>query len=492
MTDGLGAAARRGVVWSTLAYASTKVLSLVTTAVLARLLVPGDFGVLAAVLVFVAFVELGGDLGMRATVIYEQERGISDRVHVAFTLNLALIGVLTVAALALAPLIAGFFGLEHEVWLFRLGVLALPLRALGNVSDALLLRELAFRRRMIPEIGSSIVKATVSIALALTGAGAEALVIGLLAGTATWSTLQLALTGYRPRLRFDRAVARSMAGYGVGASLLEVAAVIANSVDQIVVGRVLGERALGLYSVAYKIPELGISAVGWNVSQVAFPALSRKRTDDAGDLGRATLKLLRLQALFAVPVATGTAVLAGPLIVNVFGEKWASGAGVLAAAATMAAGQGIAFPIGDLFKAVGRQRRLVMLNVVLLPVLIAGVILAADAGITAIAWTRAAVSVTFAMTVVAMAGRLLAIPPRETLRAAWPAIAAAIGVLAGAGFVRLIWHGDGLGVLLVGAAAAAVGGLLALRLLAGHALGEVIETLRGGRRATYAGQTGVE
>jgi PST family polysaccharide transporter len=251
---------------------------------------------------------------------------------------------------------------------------------------------------------------------------------------------------------------------------------------------VLGERALGIYSVAFKVPELGISAVSWNVSQVAFPALSRKRREDAGDLARSTLKLLRIQALFAIPMATGMIVLAGPLIVTVFGEQWRAGAGVLAAAAAMAAGQGIGFPIGDLFKAVGRQRRLVVLNVVLLVPMIIGIVSVADAGITAVAWVRAAASIIFAASVVAMAGRLLRVPASATLRAAWPGLGTGLGVLAGAGAVRLTMAGDGVDVLVAGMAAGAAGGLLALRVLAPGALGEVLGVLRGRRGARDDGE----
>ena len=86
-----------GAVWSNLSYVGTKVLTALYLAVLARLLVPSEFGAFAAILVFISIIELTSDLGMKATVVYEQEEGFSRRLDTAFTVNVAMAVLLSVA-----------------------------------------------------------------------------------------------------------------------------------------------------------------------------------------------------------------------------------------------------------------------------------------------------------------------------------------------------------------------------------------------------------
>ena len=175
---------------------------------------PTEFGVVAAVAAYVALIELGSDIGMKPAVVYEQEEGLSERIQTAFTMNLATAVALCGLGVAFAPAVAGFFGVADHAGLFRLGALNLLLTGLGNVHDAVLLRDMSFARRIRPQIARDLVRVTVSVGLAVAGFGAAALVYGFLAGTAAWTAWQWILTPLRPRLRCRRTVARSMIAYG--------------------------------------------------------------------------------------------------------------------------------------------------------------------------------------------------------------------------------------------------------------------------------------
>ncbi|MFL5884734.1 MAG: oligosaccharide flippase family protein, partial [Thermoleophilaceae bacterium] len=178
--DSWGRSVRGGIMWSTATFVVAKAVTFVSTLVLARLLVPSQFGVVAAVTTYLAFIELGSDLGMKATVVYEQERGFSERIQTAFTLNIFLVVIFTGLGVLAAPLVAGFFHISGQTYLFRLAILSLLLTGLGNIHDGLLLRELAFRRRIVPELVRGIVRGGVSIVLAAAGTGALSIVIGML------------------------------------------------------------------------------------------------------------------------------------------------------------------------------------------------------------------------------------------------------------------------------------------------------------------------
>ncbi len=467
-----GGATRSGIAWSTTTFVAGKALTFVTTIVLARLLVPSQFGVVAAILIYLQFLELISDVGLAATVQYEQEQGVTKRVQTAFTLNLGLSVVLCGIGVAAAPLIADFFRVPAETDLFRLAALNLLLRGSANIHDALLLRELAFSRRIVSQLCGQVARALVSILLAVAGLGAAALVIGMLVDTVVWSVVLWIITGFRPTGGIERAAVRPMLVYGGAASVLEVISVVGSRADVVTIGRVLGESALGLYTIAYRIPELLITNVAWNVSIVAFPALARKRMADQQGMGPAAMRIARYQVLYAAPLATWLAVLATPLIVVTFGAKWTEAGGVMSAIAVMGGISSVAYPLGDVFKALGRQRVLIAMNLAQLPLLIAAIVLVSDRGIVAVSWVRAAEMALFSATTVWFATRLLDVRFRAVVAACAPGAAAALGVALGAGAVRLAWPANTIGPVLAGTVAGIAGGLLALRLLAPGALAE--------------------
>lgn len=478
---------RTGILWSVTSLAAGRVLTLMATLILARLLVPSEFGVVAAILAFLSLLELGCDLGMKATVVYEQDRVDTERLHTAFTLNLLIAAGLCLGGVAAAPLIAGFFGVSGEVDLFRLAVLSLLLTGLGNIQDAILLRDLAFRRRILPELARNVVRGAVAIALALDGMGAASLVFGMLAGQLAWVVLLWSLTGYRPRLRIDRRIARSMGGYGAGAMALSVIAVVATRADVVVVGSALGPAALGIYTIASRVPELMVRSVSWSFSRVAFPALSKMRELDRTQLAAATTTLLRYQALVTLPIAALLAVLASPIVVVLFSSGWEPAGAVMSALAVAAAFDALAYPLGDALKSIRRQPTLIAINAVNIPLLIAAMIIVASVGLTWVAWAVAVQALVHLAMVTLGTARALSMRPRDLAAAAQPALVAAAGVVIGAGAVRLAWPALAVGPLLAGVLAAAIGGLAATLLLAPGTFGEFVAIARRAlRRPTPA------
>ncbi len=468
-----GGSVKRGMAWSVLAFGASKALSLISILVLARLLTPGEFGVVAAVAAYIALVELGSDLGMKPAVVYEQESGVTRRVQTAFTLNLAMAAVLTAIAVLLAPLVAELFGAADHVDLFRLGALNLLLTALGNIHDGVLLRDMSFSVRIRPQVARDVMRVAVSVALAFAGLGAGALVIGFLAGSAGWVVLQWAITPLRPALVLDVQAAREMIGYGAAAALLEVLAAISGRIDVVVIGALIGTQALGIYTIAYKLPEVLLAGVAYTLAVVAFPALARKRRESAGALRHATLALLRYQALYALPVAAGLVVLAAPIITALFSDVWSGAAPAMVAISAGMAVSTATFPLGDLLKAVGKQSTLVKINCMNVPLLAVGCVLAAPAGVTAVAWAIAGEKLLFGTMVTIIVAREIGAGAASMLRALGPGAAAALGVAAGGLAIRLSWTEPLWPALLVAAACAGAGGLLALRLLAPGTFGDL-------------------
>jgi PST family polysaccharide transporter len=457
---------RAGVVWSTLGFGISRGLSFVSLLVLTRLLAPRQFGLVAAVTVVIGVIELTSDLGMSATVIYEQENTVGERVEVAFTLNMMLAVVMAGVGVLLAPLVAGFFHASHHVGLFRLAMLDVFFTGLGVIHNALLLRDLRLNLRTIVQVASAIVRAGVGVALALLGFGAASIVWGLVIGTVCSVTALWLVTGFRPRLRFDRRIAGSMLSFGVAASLFEFLDQAVLQIDTAVVGRVLGQRALGLYSVAFRIPTLVLENIAAQVSLVAFPALARKRAIDSAGVGEATRRLVRYQALYALPLAAGMAVEARPIVETVFSSKWLGATGVFAAVSVMSGISAAGFPLGDALKALGRQRLLVLLTLIQFPLLLATIISVAPYGIAAVAWARTGGMVFWVWLMAVAAARAMNLSTYRTITAMGPGAAVAAAVVAAAGAVRLWSHLPAIPEMLAALVAGGAGALAALALFA--------------------------
>jgi O-antigen/teichoic acid export membrane protein len=476
--DGWGRQMRGGVLWSNASFIATRAVSMISLLILARLLTPSEFGVVAAVTVYVSLIELTSDLGMKATVVYEQDTGITRRVQNAYTVNLLFAGGLAALGVLFAPLVADFFQVSGDVELFRLMALNPLLRGLGNIQDGILQRDMQFKRRAIPEFAAAAGRAAVSIPLAASGVGAASLVVGYLAGTVVWTTVQWILVPLRPTFAFDRKIVRSMVSYGGDATALALVSAVVLRVDQLTIGRVLGERALGLYSVAFRLPELLIESVTWNISRVAFPGLARKRVADEQGLPAATRRILYYQALYTLPLAAGMCVLGPSIIVTLFGDQWTAAGGVASAIAVSSALSAIGFPLGDVFKALGRQRVLVILHLLQLPVYVGVIVAVADAGIVAVGWARAGAELFYGTLVALFASRIMGTPVLRVLSGALPGMAGALGVVLGAGAVRLAWDGPPAGVLVAGTVAGLIGAIVTLRVLAPAAFAELRQQLR--------------
>ena len=319
------------------------------------------------------------------------------------------------------------------------------------------------------------VRAACTIALAAAGLGADALVIGFIIGTAAWTGTVWILKPFRPTLRIDRAAVRGIASYGGWASALEIVAGIGQRADVAVIGSALGTRALGLYTIGQRLPELVVGNVTWSLSIVAFPALAKRRDEGHESLTGTTLNLMRYSALFGLSAGAGLAVLATPLVVVLFSERWEEAGAVMAPLAVMYGLLCIVFPLGDTFKALGRQRIMVAVNGIAIPVSVAAMVLAAPEGIVAVAWSRVIVTVAQGVVWVVLISSVLRLGTRTVAAALRPGLVAAAGVAAGGAAVRLALPEPAVVPLVLGIAAAAAGGLVALRLFAR----EQFEELRG-------------
>lgn len=424
-----------GIAWAFAASALARLAWLAALAVLARLLAPEQFGLFAFGLVFIAYVETVGDLGVGTALIHWPERR-DEAARVTFRFNLATgLFWFAVAQLA-APWVAAFFHHPEGEPVIRWLAVGFLLRAAGNTHDALCQKEMRFRARLLPEAALALGKGAVAVGLALAGFGVWSLVWGQLAGLLLQTAALWWVVPWRPGGVWPRQLVAPMLRYGRGIVAVNVLAAVVHHADLVVVGRMLGATALGFYQMAAKVPEATVTIAIWVVSRVLFAAFSRLHAEGEG-LAEGYLAALGWISLLTLPAATGLVAVAEPLVVTLFGDDWRPAIPILRALAVYLGLRSLGTHAGDVLKASGRTGLLAALAVgraiVLLPLLVA----AGRVSAAAVAWALAAVTLVAAVVSLAVVSRLLGVPLARTLARLGTA-GAASALMAAALFVWVV------------------------------------------------------
>ena len=350
----------RGILWNYVSFGLGKGLVFVTTAILARLLTPDDFGIVAFATLAVTYLAILKDLGLGLALIQQREN-VEGAANTVFTLNLLLGAVLTLTGLSVAPLVASFFREPQIVPVLRWLSLTFVLNALGSIHIVRLRRELAFRRKLVPDLGRSLSKGVVSIGLALVGSGVWSLVIGQLAGVVAGVVLSWVAFPWRPRLTVDPKLARKLLSYGLFVMGIDALAIMTDNLDYLLIGYIFGNASMGIYTLAFRLPELLVLNPLWVMAAAIFPAYAAVQ-DQPEALRRGFLTTVRFVEIFSVPLSLGLVLVADPLVRVAFGEQWLAAIPVVRVLALFVLVRSIGFNAGDVYKAVGRPDILVKLE----------------------------------------------------------------------------------------------------------------------------------
>lgn len=333
MTESLAGRAGRAIVWTGVSLIVGRLISLVRFLILARILAPADFGLLAIAWVTIELLLTLSDVGLFPALV--QRREVEDRHYdTAWTITLARTVAVGGIVAASSPLIASLFNEPRVTPILRVIAFAPVVHALASAKIPVLTRRLDFRRLTFIELPEAATEAVVSIALAPL-LGVWALVIGVFAANGSRLVLSYVLAPHRPRLSLDQGSARSLFRFGRWVFVTSVAAVLGEALLRAVVSRRLGTVELGLFYLATRLAFLPLQALQGIVASVGMPLHARLQED----LSRAAVAwqagFFGLLALL-VPGYAALGVLADSLTTEVLGHQWV-GAGppiqVLAGAA---------------------------------------------------------------------------------------------------------------------------------------------------------------
>lgn len=375
--------ATMGMGWNFLSFGGTKLLTLGTLSVLAHLLSPEIFGLVALATLTMDYLSIISDLGFGAALI-QKKGNVEEHANTAFSINILANASLTILISLTAPLAANFFREPTLTPVLRWLSTIFLIKSFGTIQNVLLERELNFKKRMIADLGNAVIKSLVSISLACQGYGVWSLVAGSLAGTAVASIALWRLSPWKPKLAWETSVVKQLFSYGLSIIGSNALTAWEDNFDYLIIGRIFDSAALGIYTVAYRLPETLILNTLWLMTSVLFPTFSALQ-DNKDSLKKGFLSTVHYVELLVVPICFGMLVTADPLIRVAFGTQWIDAIPLLQFISLYALIASIGFHAGDVYKAIGRPDILFKISLPLFPLRLLALWIGAQFGLIGVA-----------------------------------------------------------------------------------------------------------
>ncbi len=360
----------RGGVARLCAQGATFVLRLGSLMVLARLLVPKDFGLVGMVTAFTGVLDLFRDFGLSAAAV-QNPTITEDQSSTLFWVNLAVGCLIALLALACGPAIASFYREPQLMGVTAVLSVGFLFNAAGVQHSALLQRQMRFTALAVIGVVSLACGTVVAIAGAMAGYGYWSLVamtvtMPLVATIGFWLT-----TGWIPASPRSLAGIRSLVRFGGTLTLNGLVAYLAYNSEKVLIGRFWGADAIGLYGRAYQLSNIPTSNLNSAVGEVAFSALSRVQHDPAR-LKSYFLKGYSLVLGLTLPITMTCTCFAHDMILVLLGPKWEGATAIFRLLAPTIAVFAIINPLGWLLNALGMVARGLKIALVFAPLIIAG------------------------------------------------------------------------------------------------------------------------
>jgi O-antigen/teichoic acid export membrane protein len=327
MRMSLGQSIRKGVAWLSIGNTGSLVLNFLFGIVLARLLVPEDFGTLVTIQVFTGMAGFiaGGGMSqalVRAKVVSRQDYDI------VFTLQI-FIGCLIYASFFLAaPWFARWYDNPLYADLLRVSALSFIFRPFVNLPSSILHREMRFKAKTGVRLASMLVASSVSIGMAYFDNGVWSLIFGGIAGAVTNMVLLLPLAKWRPSLSLDFSRGRDIARYGMLVSVTDILTYLRHQVGVFILSRTLGPASVGLYNKGESLARMPHAFITSSVYLVLLRVMAAEQ-DNLDKCRYLFYRSIALVAVYTTPFYIGFLWLAEPLVRGVYGEKWVEAAAPL-------------------------------------------------------------------------------------------------------------------------------------------------------------------
>lgn len=429
-----------GAAWLAAGRWSIRLIGLISTLVLARLLTPEDFGIVVLAGLIVAVLDALTDFRFGQALIHYQD-ATDDEYNTAWTFNLIRGAVVAAILVGGAWLFAAIFNESRLVEVFWiLGLIAI-LDALQNIGTIQFTRDIRFDREFTLRIGQKLTTVVVSVTLAFLWRSYWALIAGMVAGSASRLILSYLMHPYRPRFcvsAWSRLFAFS--AWLMGGQILTL---INQRLEQFLIGGFLSATLAGVYNLAYELAAMVTGELVGPAAQALFPGFSQI-TDDKARLRRAYEKGVQLVVAIGTPLGVGLALVAPEFIIIVLGPKWIDAVFPLRVLSIMFSISVLAMASTNLLPAMGRTRDVFMIDFTLFVVRVPVTVLVVwQFGIVGAVWARLFAGIWWVIHYMWVVRKALDISFRRIFFVTWRSYAATAAMVIVVMLVEVLLHVSG-------------------------------------------------
>lgn len=382
----------RALKWSVGAELISKALQPLVFVILARLLTPGDYGIMAAAVMVISFTQVFWESSM-AKALIQWQGDVDEAANAGFWINLGMALFFALLLLVFADWLAEVLFQEAQVAdVLRVMTVQLLLVAITSIHTALLQKEMKFNLLFWVKLSSVGVPAIISIPLAWHGYSYWALVACTLSGQATQLIVLWRINRWRPRFTFDTTIARHLVKFGGWVGVTGLFYWFYVWVDSFFVANYLGTTQMGLYRTGNHLVSMGYALLFAPLLPVIYSHFSSLK-NGSDEIEQIFPRIIRAMTLVAIPIAFMIGALADPISVFIFGKNWKGVEFVLMVMALVHGYTWVVGANGEVYRAIGKPFYETIVDSILLVFHVLGYLIAIRHGFETFVWTRLGLSI---------------------------------------------------------------------------------------------------
>lgn len=306
--------------WRLAERSAAQIVSLIVSIILARILDPENYGIIALVTVFTNILYVFVNSGMATALI--QKKDVDDLDYsTVFFFNLSMCIFLYIIMVIVAPFIAKFYDNKSLTPVIRVLSLTLVISGVKNVQQAYVSRNMMFKRFFFSTIVGTVFAAVVGIVMAYSGLGVWALVAEMLVNNAIDTIILWITVKWRPKKCFSFRRLKQLFSFGWKLLISSLLDTIYNELRQLIIGKVYTENDLAFYNQGDKFPKVIVTNINTSIDSVLLPTMSKEQ-DNPDVVRNMTRRAIKTSTYIMMPLMVGLAVCAEPIISLIFTDKW--------------------------------------------------------------------------------------------------------------------------------------------------------------------------
>ena len=308
------------LIWRFAERTGAQIITFLVTLVIARILEPEDYGIIALIMVFISILQVFVDSGLGNALIQKKNADDLDFSTVFFT-NIVFCLCLYLLMFFMAPLIARFYGNESLVLYIRVLSIIILISGVKNVQQAYVSRNMLFKKFFFSTLGGTIISCVIGIIMAIKGFGVWALISQQLLNLSI-DTLILWLTvKWRPKLEFSFIRLKELFSFGSKLLISALIYTVEDNIRQLIIGKVYAPSELAQYNRGKQIPSIVITNINSSIDSVLLPAMSREQ-DNSIRVKEMTRRAIKVSTYVIAPLMIGLVFTAETLVKLILTDKW--------------------------------------------------------------------------------------------------------------------------------------------------------------------------